>query len=58
MRGIEGTIEREEIREAVEKIVGQWTVVGIDIQEKSGETTEGEDQSRKENKGKTKFKPE
>ncbi len=30
VRGIEGTIEREEIREAVEKILGQGSIVGID----------------------------
>ena len=66
VRDIEETIERE----AVEKILGQGSIVGIDTleqkveaeigtpgtEEKSGESTEGEDQSRKENKARTKFK--
>ncbi|KAJ3645490.1 hypothetical protein Zmor_023140 [Zophobas morio] len=70
VRDIEGTIEREEIREAVEKILVQGSVVGVDIleqkveakmgtpdtEEKKGESTEGEDQFRKENKARTKFK--
>ena len=70
VRDIEETIEKEEFREAVEKIIGQGSIVSIDMLEqkteaemeitdakgKEKETTQGEDHSRKGDRGRIKFK--